>query len=66
MWGISLHAEYNYNQGVPGDPFTTPIEYVGMLNHVGTHVDAYYHMRPDGKTIDDSAIDRASHLAPIS
>jgi len=20
-----------YNQGVPGDPFTTPIEYVGML-----------------------------------
>ncbi len=41
------------NQGVPGDPFTTPIEYFGMLNHVGTHVDAFYHMKPDGETIDE-------------
>ena len=42
-----------YNQGVPGDPFTTPIEYIGMLNHVGTHVDAFFHLKPDGATIDD-------------
>ena len=38
------------NQGVPGDPFTTPIEYIGMLNHVGTHVDAFYHLKPGGQT----------------
>lgn len=45
------------NQGVPGDIFTTPIEYVGMLNHVGTHVDAFYHLKPDGKSIDEMPLD---------
>ena len=52
-----------YNQGVPGDPFTTPIEYVGMLNHVGTHVDAYYHMRPGGQTIDGVSLNWTALLA---
>ena len=46
-----------YNQGVPGDPFTSPIEYVGMLNHVGTHVDAFYHMKPGGQSIDEMPLD---------
>lgn len=46
-----------FNQGVPGDPFTTPIEFIGMLNHVGTHVDAFYHLKPDGQTIDDMPLD---------
>ena len=46
-----------YNQGVPGDPFTTPIEFVGMLNHVGTHVDAFYHMKPGGQPIDEMPLD---------
>ena len=41
-----------YNQGVPGDPFTTPIEFIGMLNHVGTHVDAFFHLSPTGATVD--------------
>lgn len=41
------------NQGVPADPFTTPIEYIGMLDHVGTHVDAFYHLKPGGQTIDE-------------
>jgi kynurenine formamidase len=46
-----------FGQGVPGDPFTTPIEYVGMLNHVGTHVDACYHLSPGGLTIDEMPLD---------
>jgi kynurenine formamidase len=46
-----------YNQGVPGDPFTTPIEFVGMLNHVGTHVDAFFHLSPTGATIDRMPLD---------
>jgi kynurenine formamidase len=46
-----------YNQGAPGDPFTSPIEYVGMLNHVGTHVDAFYHMKPGGQPIDEMPLD---------
>lgn len=46
-----------YGQGVPGDPFTSPIEYVGMLNHVGTHVDAFLHMKPGGTAIDEMPLD---------
>lgn len=46
-----------YNQGVAGDPFTSPIEYVGMLNHVGTHVDAFLHMKPGGRPIDEMPLD---------
>jgi kynurenine formamidase len=46
-----------YNQGVPGDPFTTPIEFVGMLNHVGTHVDAFFHLSPKGAPIDEMPLD---------
>jgi kynurenine formamidase len=43
--------------GVPGDPFTTPIEYVGMLNRVGTHVDAFFHLKPGGLTIDEMPLE---------
>ncbi len=45
------------NQGTPDDPFTTPIEFIGMLNHVGTHVDAFYHLKPGGQTIDEMPLD---------
>lgn len=43
--------------GVEGDPFTSAIEYMGMLNHIGTHVDAFFHTNPDGATIDEMPID---------
>jgi len=46
-----------FGQGVVGDPFTSPIEYVSMLNHVGTHVDAFYHMKPGGQTIDEMPLE---------
>jgi kynurenine formamidase len=46
-----------YNQGVPGDPFTTPIEFIGMLNHVGTHVDAFFHLSPHGAKIDEMSLE---------
>lgn len=43
--------------GTPDDPFTSAIEYLGMLNHVGTHVDALFHTNPDGATIDEMPIE---------
>ena len=52
-----MRAAGRYNQGVPGDPFTSPIEFVGMLNHVGTHVDAFYHMKPGGQSIDEMPLE---------
>jgi len=34
-----------YNQGVAGDPFTTPIAFAAMLNHGETRVAACHHVR---------------------
>lgn len=43
--------------GTPEDPFTSAIEFMGMLNHVGTHVDAFFHTNPEGATVDEMALD---------
>jgi kynurenine formamidase len=43
--------------GTSDDPFTSAIEYMGMLNHVGTHVDAFFHTNPAGATIDEMPLD---------
>lgn len=59
-----VYVSYNTHEttradgmGTPDDPHTSAIEYVGMLNHVGTHVDAFFHMRPDGETIDEMPLE---------
>ena len=56
QWGSHESSKAN-KHGVPEDPFTSAIEFMGMLNHVGTHVDAFYHLKPDGQTIDEMPID---------
>jgi kynurenine formamidase len=43
--------------GVPGDPLSGATTYLGMIDHVGTHVDSFYHVRSDGETIDEIPID---------
>jgi kynurenine formamidase len=43
--------------GTPEDPFTSAIEFMGMLNHVGTHVDAFFHTNPHGQTIDEMPLE---------
>lgn len=43
--------------GTTQDPFTSAIEYMGMLNHVGTHVDAFFHTNPNGATIDEMPLE---------
>jgi kynurenine formamidase len=42
-----------YGLGTKEDPFTSEIEFVAMLTHVGTHVDAFFHTNPKGQTIDE-------------
>lgn len=41
----------------PDDPFTYSINYISMLEHVGTHVDAPIHFNADGDTIDKVSLD---------
>lgn len=38
--------------GTPEDPFTYAINYISMLEHVGTHVDAPLHLGEGGQSID--------------
>ena len=43
--------------GEPGDPMTYAINYISMLEHVGTHVDAPFHTGEQGATIDEMPLD---------
>ncbi len=38
--------------GTPDDPFTSAWNYLAIIEHIGTHVDAFYHMSPTGLTVD--------------
>jgi kynurenine formamidase len=43
--------------GEPGDPMTYAINYVSMLEHVGTHVDAPLHVKDGGDSVDRVPLD---------
>jgi kynurenine formamidase len=43
--------------GVPGDPLSGATTFMGMIDHVGTHVDSFYHTRPDGESIDEMPLE---------
>ncbi len=43
--------------GVDGDPMTFQTNFIAMLDHVGTHVDAYRHVNPNGAPVDEMPLD---------
>jgi kynurenine formamidase len=43
--------------GVPGDAMTFQTNFIAMLDHVGTHVDAFRHTGPDGAGVDEMPLD---------
>lgn len=43
--------------GVPGDPLSGATTFISMIDHAGTHVDSFFHVREDGETIDEMPID---------
>jgi kynurenine formamidase len=47
----------SFNLGVKGDVMTFQTNFIGMLDHVGTHVDAFRHVNPKGKPIDEMPLD---------
>jgi kynurenine formamidase len=46
-------ASLALNLGTPDDPHTSAVNYITMLDHVGTHVDAPLHVSPTGAAIDE-------------
>jgi kynurenine formamidase len=45
------------NLGVPGDAMTFQTNFIAMLDHVGTHVDAFRHVNPEGNPVDEMPLD---------
>jgi kynurenine formamidase len=43
--------------GTSDDPFTYAVNYISMLEHVGTHVDAPLHIKDGGQSIDQVPLD---------
>ena len=43
--------------GVPGDAMTFQTNFIAMLDHVGTHVDAFRHTGPEGAGVDEMPLD---------
>ncbi len=46
-----------FGNGTKEDPSSSSYNYLSIIEHVGTHVDAFYHMRPDGLTIDEMPLE---------
>ncbi|MBX6763408.1 MAG: cyclase family protein [Rubrobacteraceae bacterium] len=47
----------DFGLGVPEDRMTFATNYLGMLDHVGTHVDAFYHVNPRGDSVDEMPLE---------
>lgn len=54
---LSHESTASFGLGVPGDAMTFQTNYIGMLDHVGTHVDAFLHVNPEGKPVDEMPLD---------
>lgn len=42
----------SFGLGVPGDPMTFATTFISTLDHIATHVDAFFHTDPDGLSVD--------------
>jgi kynurenine formamidase len=47
----------SWGNGTPDDVFGGCTTYLGMMDHVGTHVDAFVHVKRDGASIDKMPLD---------
>ena len=54
---LSHEASKAFDLGVPGDPMTFQTNFIATLDHVGTHVDAFRHVNPNGKPVDEMPLD---------
>ena len=43
--------------GVEDDRLSFATTYMGMIDHIGTHVDAFYHVNPEGAPVDQMPLD---------
>ena len=54
---LSHESSKSFNLGVPGDAMTFQTNFIAMLDHVGTPVDAFKHVNVDGAPIDEMPLE---------
>lgn len=54
---LSHEKTKGFGLGIPEDKMTFATNYLGILDHVGTHVDAFYHTNPDGNPVDEMPLE---------
>jgi len=54
---LSHESSRAFNLGVPDDPMTFQTNFIATLDHVGTHVDAFRHVNPNGQPVDEMPLD---------
>lgn len=54
---FSHESSKSFNLGIPGDAMTFQTNFISMLDHVGTHVDAFLHVNPKGAPIDEMPLE---------
>ena len=54
---LSHESSAALDLGVPGDPMTFQTNFIAMLDHVGTHVDAFLHVNPKGQPVNEMPLD---------
>ena len=54
---LSHESSAALNLGVPGDAMTFQTNFIAMLDHVGTHVDAFKHVNPNGAPVDEMPLE---------
>lgn len=47
----------DFELGTPEDRLSFATTYMGMVDHIGTHVDAFYHTNPKGASVDNMPLD---------
>ena len=52
--------------GTADDPMSMATSYIGTLDHIGTHVDAFFHVKPDGLKIAEMPHWRCSSERPFA
>ncbi|RTL97369.1 cyclase family protein [Ancylobacter aquaticus] len=54
---LSHESSKSLGLGVPGDAMTFQTNFIAMLDHVGTHVDAFRHVSPNGASVDEMPLE---------
>ena len=54
---LSHESSAALDLGVPGDAMTFQTNFIAMLDHVGTHVDAFLHVNPNGQPVDEMPLE---------